>query len=531
MPQGEIRLHEKLILKNVVSLLEQRHRALTGRETPPPERALYLSQKYLTRFLPALFRERNYRADEVESPDVIRAVEIADSLFPVPVFGVFCTDGRIPSPAVFGIPPGHGGVFKIAGAEIPGFEYDADGKFLLSPEANFASLIDQHFGKNGGSPSMSQVFDSHLGCAARGLREKKKGVVPVDGGLFADVRRKKALAKATSKYVAKEYKEKTFFPIQFSFDPHNGFGYMGLETDTALSAGVDTGFTEDVISGLVKSQHVLSTEQIADQLKKVFGEFAFDLDWTHRYQVGMLKFWEGVNELASSTDALSIIEDKVRTIYQEADETEIRQRSLLLLANSFNGYLLNQGDEYPYSTHKERVVVVEERSNGPFEIAAFLLHPQDDELISHLELTTGIIRDNRLNGNITDEFTKVYVKASEYAEAPVVVVAKGIVRETISDADWEKLAEIDWAKKQNSWDMKNPKDPNDEELREWLESQSGSIPTGITKTMFDLLRLVKSIRNNEGAKPVVSGGNRVFVAPVLVDEHRRIKYVIPLLTH
>ncbi len=72
--------------------------------------------------------------------------------------------------------------------------------------------------------------------ASRGKSEDRNGRLPSDGELLQDIKRKREIAQAMKKYTQERYYgTKTIHPNQFSFDPHNGYGYMRLETDPALA--------------------------------------------------------------------------------------------------------------------------------------------------------------------------------------------------------------------------------------------------------------------------------------------------------
>ncbi len=480
-------------------------------------------RSFLSGFYQELVAERNTKAIESISPQVLDAEQIVSRLFPYVTFRVFCTDGRISGPIVFGLPPGFGGMFKISAADIPDLRFDQKGNPFFLEDSHFLQLLDQYFQNN--ERPMAEVFDSHIGCAARKLSEQELGKAPEDGGLYVDVMRKKAIVTTSLKYVNKKYPEKEYFPSQFTFDPHNGYGYMGLETDSALAKAKKTGFTSHVLKELVEDDLVISTQRVAMTLKKIFTTEVFDIDWAGHYSDSMLHFWKALDHLANNSEVKQHIESKIRRIYPDIDAKHLQQRVLLVLANAFNGFLQNHNRDYPFKEHREACGVVEERSNGPFkEIGAFLLHPKSEKLARDIQLIRGIVMDNRKAGRITD-FTETYNSPEEFIHAPVPFVVKGIVRDNLSEDHWKVLKKLTgaWNEISDYWFRLT-----ENEFKDWLTSKTyGEIVVPISDAIVDLFEFMKKLYHTNEIYNLTSHG-KIAILPVIVDAKREIKTVLEL---
>ncbi len=479
-------------------------------------------RQFLTGFYQELISERNVKAAETISKEVQEAEIIVGRLLPYITFRVFCTDGRLSGSVVFGLPPGFGGMFKISAADIPDLRFDNQGNPFFLKNSYFLQLLDQYF-KNSDRP-MTEVFDSHIGCAARKLSETDLGKIPSDGGLYADVMRKKATVTASTNYVKEKHSAKEYFPVQFTFDPHNGYGYMGLETAGALTKGKKTGFTHEAITELVKSGTIISTQTVTKELHKYFKAQSFDIDWAGNYSESMLHFWKAIDHLAATAEITKHIESKLRKMYPEDQEKQLHQRMLLVLTNAFNGYLQNYNHDYPYHEHREACGVVEERSNGPFKkIGAFLLHPKSEKLARDVQLIRSIVLDNRKTGRITD-FTDTYT-TEDFINAPVPFVIKSIVRENLGESHWRVLQKVTDVLNEISgyW-----YDLTKEEFKDWLTAKTdGEIVVPISDAIVDLFEFMKKLYHTNEIYNLTSHG-KIAILPVIVDAKREIKTIIGL---
>ena len=478
---------------------------------------------FLAGFYRELVAERNAKALETVSSEVLEAEKMVSRLFPYVTFRVFSTDGRISGPVVFGLPPGFGGMFKISAADIPDLRFDHKGNPFFLKNSYFLQLLDHYF-QNSDRP-MAEVFDSHMGCAARKLSEQALRKSPEDGGLYADVMRKKAIVTASQNYVNERYSDRDYFPMQFTFDPHNGYGYMGLETNRALQKAKKTGFTANTLNELTEQDMIISTQKVARELSNHFKKQAFDIDWAGNYPDNMLHFWNAIQHLTAESEITTPIRSKIKKIYPEIEEKHLQQRMLLVLSNAFNGFLQNYQKAYPYKDHKETCGVVEERSNGPFKkIGAFLLHPKSEKLPRDIQLIRDIVLDNRKTERIVD-FTGTYSTPDDFMNAPIPFVVKGIVRENLSEDHWKILHRLTqtWGEIAEGWF-----NLEDEEFKTWLNAKTqGEIALPIYEAIIDLFRFMKKLYHTNEIYNLTSHG-QIAILPVIVDAKREIKAVIEL---
>ncbi len=370
-----------------------------------------------------------------------------------PIFGVGCIDGRVLPTLIAGLVAKIGGFLRIPAGDPNEFVKlggDLSNKTVLLEESNFAKRLDEAFTSRG--DDIVELLDSHVACAAREIDEKKKKNEPKidDKGLYADVLRKKEMAQAMIDHVVKKNVEtktsKKVHPIQISFNPNNGFCYMGLETEDAMELAQRNGnlFTDKVLGTLVDSGKIISTEQIAKDPKVheiLFNKY-FNVDWENKYVDTAKKFWTKIKEIVDENpDFIDGLEAHVRSIYPNmTDAKEIKLRTLLILANTYSGFLLNFKGVYPYSKHTEEIIVVSEGGYSPYKVSSFAIHILDEKNIPKAaKLAYDLIRNNRRENRanfgyqIFEPRKNKYEVAdpkrrAAYNEAPVPIVIQETVR-------------------------------------------------------------------------------------------------------
>lgn len=508
------RLAEKLY-KQLETLLKIRATSLKKQQNTP-DTQLKRDTSFLFNYFKAFIEERNNRADEIESPTVQSAARIALSLFPYATFGVFCVDGRIMQSVVFGFTAGFGRFLRLPAGDLGGFRIKENGELLLSPESEIAKLIRAHY-EHYGNP-LCQVFDSHLGCAARGLSEKNKGLDPKDGGLLEDVKRKKKIANALNEYVQKHHKKSVFVPIQMSFDPHNGYSFMALETEDSLKFAKDNGYVKTVLDTLTSKGTLISTQDLAKTYETTFKKYSFVISWEKEYADSAYQFWNALRKMISDETILTELEKKVKSIYKSATKDEVTQRALLLLANAFNGYLQNLKG-YPLHTHTETCVIVQPQGFGPYTNASFSVYPST-RLAEHTIFASTIVRSNRANKNITD-FTNTYKE--DFVTAPVPVIIKSVVRTEYSPEVWRLIRNMDWSKLPDNW-----YDMTLEEFGDWVDDQyEGNIPRVFARAINDVRKMAAELYVKDEDTHLLLSEGKLALMPVIVDPHRRIQCIIP----
>jgi hypothetical protein len=476
---------------------------------------------FLRQFLGDVFRERNARTYELETSDYLQTVALAQSEFPTPMYWVDCMDGRVLEVIKHGVSFGIGNSIRVPGGILREFVRGRDAKLMLMEKSAYADQLQFAFQK---ADVITEVFDSHLSCAARKAEEQTSGKDPHDAGLYADVMHKKEMAAALNRHVAEIYKgKKKAIAIQTSFDPHSGFMYMGLETEHALAyaKGMAAGqaeiedndgdqsnrkvskpeYTDEVLSNLKNLGAIIDTQSLSQipEIYRVFQEECnFHIDWKKDYVGSAIRFWSAVESIKGQV--APIIRDQVINIYPHLNEpenaTELDARVMLLLTNTLSGYLHNvhempeieetveseEQSRYGYGVHREQIIKVYEGGQPPYDISAFVINPGVRDLATNIELAASLVRANRKSQRITDS-TGIFEDPSEFAEAVVPVIVQEIVRGNVSEDEWEQLTNIDW------YDEDNPL-PED-----WDRMSSSEFYTFLTNHGVNNLSLAKGINN------------------------------------
>lgn len=334
---------------------------------------------YLRKFYKAFIDDRNKRADSIESKNYAKTLALVKKEFPMMTLWVLCMDGRVKSIHTNGATAGIGSSIRVPGGILKEFVRGNNGKLSLIPHSHFATLLDTMFVKH---DVITEVFDSHIGCAARAGEEAARGNAPEDAGLFSDVLHKKEMAQATQAYVLSQYdNKKSISIIQTSFDPHNGYMFMGLETDKALiyvTKHHNQQFTVDALKDLVNKKLILSTKQIVqnEKIKRLFNQHFFAIDWKDAYIQSAYTFWSNIDQMKDTT--LPIIEVQLLDIFSDLNKKTdfakkcLRERAMLVLTNAYNAYLHHTTDphsqldqknihtlhQYRYGQHEEEGIKV-----------------------------------------------------------------------------------------------------------------------------------------------------------------------------
>jgi hypothetical protein len=475
---------------------------------------------------------RNQRVTDLHSAELLESMRIKNKLFP---YGapklVLCVDGRVLPKFFAGM---HGNALRVAAAEITEFVASKkDGHLVLPANSPFGRMVLRAI-DNG--QVVTEVLDSHIGCAARGRAEEETtGVKPADGGLRKDVIRQRQKARSLVEF-AQEH-QGTIIPIQTSFDPHSGYMYMGLEKEECLTDSAESGYTADKLRKLVRDNKIIWTQQLLDEglgiVRRIFEENGFDIDYLTDYRQSSLSFWRGMEAMCNNGHTiLDLIEAKLKAVYprlsQHEHQKELRQRAVLLLANTYNAFLHNQRGHYPYGEHDESVIVVTRSEKGPFESARpFSVYSEAPNLSENVLLTQRLVRGNRRAGRLSEvEKTRaheLYPDAEQYAEAAVPLVTFERLASipadlpTIQNTDWTDLLDTDW---QNM---------SDEEFLIYLQGKIPNISLASADTLNRLRhRAIKLVQPGAPATELVLNGGIVPLWTVAGPD-REILALIPFL--
>lgn len=485
--------------------------------------------------------ERNKRAFEVATPEYWDAEALAESLHEEGTYYVLCMDGRVLPVLVFAATYGIGGAIRVPGGLLTEIQRGKDGNMHLKEGSTYSGAIDRAYKEH---DVIFQSYDSHIGCAARNAEEEATGRHPVDKGLFSDVLNKREMADATREYVENKYNgKKKLITIQTSFDPHNGFLYMGLETDHALQTadaitkekalkdGIDpknirTEYTDDIISELLNSGKIISTKLLAqdEKIKKLFeNQEDFEMNWEEEYVATAGLFWGAISKMKE--DALPLIKKRLLEIYPhlESDDKlakkELNERALLLLVNSFSGYKLNK-NEYKYGVHREEFIKVIEGGQPPYPTSAFVLYSLDlQNLPSNIELAAGLIRGSRKKDVVIDKTGNFHDPAS-FERAVVPIVVHEIARLDLPEVEWKRLSKIKWNDMPEDWDKMS-----EEDFSQYLISKN-IIDARVIKHIDNLRKRMAVLYN-----PILDLGRHLvdgfkIALPVVTSKDRVNRFVV-----
>ena len=499
------------IMAQLPAFLDNRTTTLTnkGRRT---NKELQADNDFLQQFYTSFLEERVARSDEMLSPEVVSAVRIAIGMMGSRPGVISCMDGRIPLPVIAGLPMTAAKGLRLPGGDTPGFRHNPESGEL---ELDRNSQLGRMLLSNGGADEKIhyEILVSHSHCAARSRVVGFTGQSPKDSGLYSDAY-DKSLQGAV---LERDY---GIPAINFVYDPESGYGVMGLSKKDVLDEVRQSNggcYTEDVIDKLIGEEKVLSTKKIAEELREEFGKRYFAVDWTGSYKDSALRFWNNMQMMTET--ALPIVEKKVKTIYPERADEELKMRAVFLLANAYSGWLHNpEFKEHPFETHNEACVVVDYKTKGPFKLSAFIVTPIEGSTPSNVLLAQQIVRANRSSGNIAD-FTGVYSENKDgYTQASVPVVYKCEVDVDSSDERfWNLVRDLDWSSVALTWET--------DDLNSWLSDKLGEkISQHNFQALITVVETMKNELSNMRKNPDIQyllDGGYLTVLPLFVSDDRK----------
>ncbi len=479
----------------------------------------------------AYYVSRSERIDDLLSPEVRMANDIARSLYPVKgfPFSILCIDGRLHEKFITGLDDSS---IRLPAGESESFVPEGkEGMLLLEPGSWLARFIDAYLTEH---HSMTFVFDSHVTCAKRQEEEQLRHRTPVleDNGLFMDVVLKKQMGKAVERYVTKYHPGKSSRYIQTSFDPNTGYLYMGLERCLRDPRVISRGFSSDVLALLKDAGKIFATADIAksplwkDALEAEYFRFNYKRD----YRNSSLHFWQGMQRLATK-ERCKVLEDDLFKFfhYQNKPRNELRQRALIIIANMLNGCVLNREERYPYHAHDESMIVVTNKERGPFSVVrSFPITTEVTDLSSHVALAYKLITNNRgrraMSSTERRFVEELYGDSFDAMQpAPVPLIHGECIDEATPDlelircTDWSDLASSPWMRWSN---------------KEFSKYLRGKIPYITLKSaeVFELLRqaAIALYRRGLAATRLILEG---YIIPfwVVIGPDGKIVTLVPFL--
>lgn len=517
-------------------------------------------RRLISPFIERVLISRTKRASEISSSDYLKVINLLMTIFNNPdIFGVDCIDGRVLPVFVAGIIAKFGGMIRVPAGDLTEFKRK-DGQTVLLDGSNFAKRLEEAF-KNRGVNHITQIFDSHLHCAAREKEENSRSRFPSDHGLYVDVKRKKEMADATMKYVeGKNVGKRKVTPIQLSFNPHTGYLYMGLETGKAMKKAekkanvffdesqeaIRQGRNFDLLKDMAGDGDIISTELLSKDpgIRKFLDPERFDVDWENHYARTAENFWKKIAKL-QKTSLYATLKIKLAGIYPEIAKltdgrAEIEDRATIVLANLFGTYCLTKGGSrpFPHHEHREEIGVASEGGYGPFsEIPSFGINILDQEnLATNTKLAYDIILSNRKKENIPTR-----------KDAPIVVMVQHIIRTGPTDPIWKELNDAELQKQLKTlpdvlWFGKNWIEMDDKEFNSCMKTnfniKNSKIIQELNKLRYAMMALYKDPNTKDPLaklfpqfKDKTDDRPRLIILPVLADQNRSTQAVLPFMSN
>jgi hypothetical protein len=510
---------------------------------------------YAIATLDQFWRERRDRAKEIDTDDIERVhIIIAKLFYGFPPNRRKCVDDRIRESTFSGLisggGPGGGASYSGPAGNAEAEFYRPDGGELqLRPDGNLAKSIIS-------SPATYrvEVADSHIACAAQALASEGHPEAAYDGGLYENVMIQKGHNEALKRY-------KRFTPsgkslpeilgIQITTDPHNGFSFMGLERKASLARATTQsdgtnfdGFSESVIKELSDAGEIISTLSLAESdlfqlafndVREIYGDF--NADWVNAKAATAVKFWTSIEYLVERQPGatkgktfMDEIESLVIKLYPDLGKVlpekipenlrqlELRHRAMLLMTNTYSGYLANRDGFYLFSKHKGDIVAVMEHTHGPFNLQAYVVSKDNEEVGTAVALSCTLVRNDRVADSTSKTNGLHEMDHDSFVEAPILVPVKIEVKGELSMQDKLFLSQY--------VPGKGPR-LNFQELRELglspnLLDAIAELEEVVAKIYTQQARDIDYLRHPNPDKPEQRLLNvyddKIFIVPLLIDK-------------
>lgn len=539
-------------------IADQSKRSSARVEDVASHERVVLNFKWVEKLAHIHFKSRIARATDLDSAEVSNAQDRARRYIGADNHDFFatCVDGRNMPTVMFSKPPHVGGVLRAPAGILSGF---MAGQTRNSVFIDYSTYVVKQISKLLQEKAGSTIFyglDSHLACAARGQIHETEGGRQKDAGLRSDILSKLMMARGILRLrteLLEQGKEVAHVvPSFFSFDPHSGGVWFGLEAYVYNPEIAADGFTEEQLNELLKNEQVISSfallqeEIVISSLKKfmVAKTADFRFDYAHSLQ----KNWEVIELLydEGKSDLFKFLLEKMLKVYNKAgfligkldsfdqrsiSERTIKQKTKFLLKNLVTRYSIAGNDEkWPYDHHQEEMVVITDGGYAPFSATdAFAVFSRDlNSLLANTKLTIDLIRSSRRQNKLQNIFEEIPLSQADFVAAPVLVSNKAIVK-NLKQKDWQALSDIGlneiFAKL--NWD--------DNDVLDWQKSDvSKLILAAVNKkniylevsgtlrlidSVYELFNRMRLMLKDKYFRQMMFSGN-VLVLNTLVDENR-----------
>lgn len=528
---------------------------------------------------------RFQRAEELLDPRVNEARELAHKFHGEETdhFIVTCIDGRNLPVIMFSFVPKLGGAIRSQAGELFSFGDDLDPNAVsFDPDSFEAQAIERLLidPKRKGHV-VFYSFDSHLGCAARAALHDQEGGEQADDGLLADVLRKRRIARAVQQYaetlLASGKAVAYLIPQNFSYDPHDGTLYLGLEMQVDNPLVREQGFTPAIRQKLLTEGKIISTweflsdQTIVSQLESLRLPKA---DFREKFAESLLNNWKAITTLygQGKGEVYQRIYQRIAHAYQSSgyeikegagrdshgiydgrpviSQVAIENKAKIMLKNLLTRWSIAGNDAaegaWPFAEHVEQAVVITEGGYAPFPMAgrpfppdAFSVFSKDDlhNLIDHIKVSIGLVRKFRRDGKIEDPLGRF--QGVDFVGKPVIVMNHEVVRK-MSQESWSVLEEVNFAELFSSidWSYGSPVyEWGTKEMRDLLMQphaigkktfkEAGDVST-ITDAVYELFDRMRGMMKDRDLRRFIING-RVLVVNKLVDGYRRPHAFMPMV--
>ncbi|MGH7246024.1 MAG: hypothetical protein ACREGI_03760, partial [Candidatus Levyibacteriota bacterium] len=239
--------------------------------------------------------------------------------------------------------------------------------------------------------------------------------------------------------------------------------------------------------------------------------------------------WENVDKMKDTL--LPIIKKRLCDAYprlrikSDVVQKELQERSVLILASSYTGFLHANLPEYPYGKHKEEGVLVSKGNNPPFHTDMFGVSSLDSQnLASGVELAVSIVRGNRKNKHIA-EGSELFKSIDDFIATPVGILLQVRGLENVTEEEWGKITNTNWSDMLDMpWDSMS-----DSDFMEYLEEKIPDVSLSVGNALNKLRKRVGILYQMGEPTSEHLIEHDIVILPHIADESRRIRSIIPFL--
>lgn len=547
---SQIKLPEDLSqqLNNFIVL--QTNRCLNHYNDPKLREITKANFSWLKKFSVLHFQSRIQRAQELNTPEVNKARELAKQYIGIKNhdFFVTCVDGRNMPTVMFSKPPQVGGTLRTPAGVVNGFMEGQKSESVFIDEDSFTvnqiiTLLREKAGD-----TIYYGLDSHLGCAARAQIHSTEGGKQVDGGVRSDIVNKLITAKGLLQLQQKLKKRgenvAKIIPIFFSFDPSTGGVISGLEIHIDNEEVSNFGYTDKILDRLafekkiVRTIDLLNDNRIVQLLSKVIN--AKEADFRNNYPKSLLKNWYGTTKLYNlgKGEIYLTILAKLEYIYSKSNinEKTLKQKAKFLLKNLVTRYsIAGSDDAWPYANHQEEMIVITDGGYAPFPaLDAFAIFPRDRFLLTNTKLTIDLIRNFRKSGKSQDPIQGSQFSQDDFFSLPVFISNKSILRNFQEDS-WNSITNLnlDNVFAQIEWDNRIVLNWNKSDIQNFLfkvvKNKNVIIEFDdalrFIDGIYELFDRMRQMMKDKNFRQMILHGN-IVIFNTLVDHNRMPRYIV-----